>query len=141
MLFQREQQPVHRTRHADSKTVVTRAFLDRFALFVQIHVTECRLRRLFTIIDSNRFLLLRIVNKHEAATADITGTRQSDGQRKTDADGSIHSITALLQNITANGGSQRLLRSDHAIFRPDGMLDGVFRKNRLACLRRGRRAL
>ena len=55
------------------------------------------------------------VNHHEAAAADIAGARIADGERKTDRDGGIHRIAALLQDVDADMRRAGLLRHHHAV--------------------------
>ena len=81
------------------------------------------------------------MDEHEATAADVAGARQGNGKGKTNRHGGIDGVTTLLQDVAADGRGERFLRGDHAVFRPDGMLNGVFGVDGFADDRRnGRRS-
>ena len=55
------------------------------------------------------------VNHHKTAAADIAGARIADGERKTDRDGGIHRIAAVLQDVDADMRRAGFLRHHHAV--------------------------
>ena len=126
VFFEREQQAVHRAGYADGKAVVARALFVGVAFGVEVHVAEGGFGRFFAVVNGDGFVFLRVVDEHEATAADVAGARQGNGEGKTNRHGGIDGVTTLLQDVAADGRGERFLRGDHAVFRPDGMLDGVF---------------
>ena len=54
------------------------------------------------------------MNQHEAATADIAGTRQRHGKREARGNRRIHGIAAVGQHVGADLARQCVLRRNHA---------------------------
>jgi len=57
------------------------------------------------------------MDHHETTSAEITGARKRDCQRKTRGNGSIYCVAALFQDLKTDGSRHRLLAGDHAVFR------------------------
>ena len=57
----------------------------------------------------------------KTAAAQIARVRMRHGQGEADGDGGIHRISALLQNLDAHVGRQRLLDGDHAVLSSHGL--------------------
>ena len=63
------------------------------------------------------------MHHHEAATADVAGIGQNDGQREADGHGGIDGVAAGFQNVDADFTGQRLFAGHHAAFGHHGMED------------------
>ena len=85
------------------------------ALCVKIHVSGGFAGCGFTEIEKGGSAI-GLANQHEAAAADIAGRRMRYRQREADRNGSVHGISALLQNGKTHVGRKGLLRHYHAVF-------------------------
>ena len=109
VFFEGKQQAIDGTGDANGEAVVARALFVGVAFFVEIHIAEGGFRRFFAVINGDGFVFLGVVDEHEAATADVAGARQGNGEGKADGHARINGVTALLQDVAANGGGKRFL--------------------------------
>ena len=68
------------------------------------------------------------VDHHEAAAADIAGARIGHRQREADRDRGVDRVAALLQDVDADAGGERLLRHHHAVRGGDSRRVSDFRR-------------
>ena len=61
------------------------------------------------------------MNHHEAAAADIAGTRIGDRERETGRDGGIDRIAAAIENFNADARRTLFLGNHHAVVGEDGL--------------------
>ena len=61
------------------------------------------------------------MHHHEAATAEISGAGQGDGQRQRHGDARIHRVAAVFQHLQPDVCGDCFLHRDHGLFGPDRM--------------------
>jgi hypothetical protein len=81
---------------------------------------RCREWRDFSIIEC-RHASIRHADHHIAATAEVSGLRECHGQGEPCRDGSIHRISALLQDLGANFSSESIVTRYNRVFRKCGL--------------------
>ena len=73
------------------------------------------------VVDGDGAVLLRLVDQHEAAAAEVAGPRQRHGQREADGDRRVDGVAAAPEDVEADAAGARLLARHHAVlFDHDG---------------------
>ena len=100
-------------------------FAVRVTLVVEEHIAGRLRRRHFSEVDGRGFAVFS-AQHHKAAAAQIPRLRMRYRQRVPDRDRRIHRVTALLENIDAHLGRQRVNRGHHAVRGPHGVKNILF---------------
>ena len=117
----------HRAGHADGERGVARLLRVGVAFRVEERLGVDRLRRGLAIVDG-RILAAGAVDHHESAAAEIAGARIGHRHGEADRDRSVDRVAALLQDVDADAGGERLLRHHHPMRGGDGRRVSDFRR-------------
>ncbi|MET4261878.1 hypothetical protein ABIC09_006849 [Bradyrhizobium sp. S3.12.5] len=119
IFLEREHQARDRAGHTDAKSGIARLGGIRLAVGSKEYLRRGRCWRGLAIVDRDIFIVLGGMDHHEAAAADIAGTRISHGHRKAGRDGCIDGIATTPQDVGADLRRYLLLRHHHAVLGGD----------------------
>ena len=111
----RKRKPRDRTGHADREGGIARFRRISIAVGVEEDVARGRGRRGLAVVDRDVGVVMRKVDHHVAAAADIAGARIGHRHREADRNRGIHRIAALLQHFDADACRAPFLRHDHTV--------------------------
>ena len=75
--------------------------------------------RRLAVVDHDILIVLREMDHHEAAAAEVSGAWIGDGKREADRDRGVDRIAAAVEHLDADAGSAAFLRHHHAVVRGD----------------------
>ena len=90
------------------------AFAGGLSGSIQIHVARGFLGSALAKIDEGGTAVGE-TDQHESAAAQVSGVGMRHGERESDGDRGVHGIAAVLQDLDAHVGRQRLLRAHHGV--------------------------
>ena len=101
-------------RDAGGEVTVERSGFIHLAVLIEVHVAARPGRGRLSVVDCDGLVIGCGVHEHEPATTQVAGARIGHGQRKTNGNGSVDGVAALLEYLRPDPGRIRVLRGDHA---------------------------